>query len=63
MAGQLYYNKTGKSPLFVPMYANKKKRTISLGTPTRFDPDAPSNDEKERLCTYLRGEMLKLAEA
>lgn len=63
MAGQLYYNKTGKSPLFVPMYANKKKRTISLGTPTRFDPDAPANDEKERLCAYLRGEMLKLAES
>lgn len=62
MAGQLYYNKTGKAPLFVPMYANKKKHTILLGTPTRFDPDAPANDEKERLCTYLRGEMLKLAE-
>ncbi len=61
MIGQLYYNKTGKSPLFVPLYADKHKRTITFGTPTRYDPDAPVNEEKERLCRYLRDEMLKIA--
>lgn len=62
MAGQLYYNKTGHAPLFVPMYADKKKRVISIGVPTRYNPDLPTNEEKERLCVYLRGEMLKLAQ-
>ena len=62
MVGQLYYNKTGKCPLFVPLYADKHKRVITFGTPTRYDPDAPPNEEKERLCSYLRGEMLKIAE-
>ena len=61
MIGQLYNNKTGKCPLFVPIYANKRKRTITFGVPTRYNPDIPANDEKERLCDYLRGEMLKIA--
>ena len=62
MIGQLYQSKTGKCPLFVPLYANKRKRTITFGTPTRYNPDIPSNEEKERLCSYLRGEMLRIAE-
>ena len=61
MIGQLYNNKTGKCPLFVPLYANKRKRTITFGPPTRYNPDIPANEEKERLCTYLRSEMLKIA--
>lgn len=61
MIGQLYYNKTGKCPLFVPLYANKNRRTITFGTPTRYDASLPANAEKERLCNYLRNEMLRLA--
>lgn len=62
MIGQLYYNKTGKCPLFVPLYANKRKRTITFGVPTRYNPDLPVNEEKERLCNYLRVEMLRVAD-
>ena len=61
MIGQLYYNKTGKCAQFIPLYANKRKRTITFGVPTRYNPDLPANDEKERLCTYLRNEMLRIA--
>ena len=61
MIGQLYSQKTGKCPLFVPLYANKKERTITFGVPTRYDDSIPPNEEKERLCTYLRGEMLRIA--
>lgn len=61
MIGQLYHSKTGKCPLFIPLYANKHKRTITFGIPTRYNPDAPANEEKERLCAYLRGEMLRVA--
>ena len=61
MIGQMYESKTGKSPLFVPMYANKKKRVITYGVPTRYDPQTPPTEEKERLCAYLRGEILRLA--
>lgn len=61
MIGQMYHGKTGKCPLFVPIYANQQKRTITFGVPTRYNPDVPSNEEKERLCNYLRGEMLRVA--
>ncbi len=61
MIGQLYSGKTGKCPLFVPLYADKRKRTITFGAPTRYNPDIPANEEKERLCDYLRGEMLRIA--
>ena len=62
MIGQLYYNKTGKCAQFIPLYADKHKRTITFGIPTRYNPDLPNNEEKERLCHYLRGEMLRLAD-
>ncbi len=61
MIGQLYSQKTGKCPLFVPLYANKKERTITFGVPTRYDDSIPPNEEKERLCAYLRNEMLRIA--
>ena len=61
MIGQLYYNKTGKCAQFVPLYADKRRRTITFGVPTRYDPAAPASEEKERLCRYLRGEMLRAA--
>lgn len=61
MIGQLYNSKTGRCPLFVPLYADKSKRVITFGTPTRYDASVNPNDERDRLCAYLRGEMLKLA--
>ena len=61
MIGQLYSGKTGKNPLFVPLYANKKKHTVTFGVPTRYRSDLPPNEEKQRLCDYLRGEMLRIA--
>ena len=61
MIGQMYANKTGDCPLLVPMYADKKKRLITYGTPTRYDAEAPVNEEKDRLCRYLRGEIMRLA--
>ena len=61
MIGQMYANKTGKCIQFVPMYTDKKKRLMTFGMPTRYDDSAPVNEEKERLCTYLRGEIMRLA--
>ena len=61
MIGQMYSSKTGKCPLFIPLYADKRKRTITFGVPTRYNADVPPNEEKERLCDYLRGEMLRMA--
>lgn len=61
LIGQMYESRTGKSPQFIPMYANRKKRTISFGPAVRYDPVRPSNEEKERICDALRAEMQKMA--
>lgn len=61
MIGQMYAGRTGKCPLFVPLYADRRKRTITFGTPTRYNVDVSPNDEKERLCRDLRAEILRLA--
>lgn len=61
MVAQLYYNRTGKAPQFIPLYANKKKRTITFGNALRYDPENNPNDEKERICTTLRDELNRLS--
>ncbi|MBE5783254.1 MAG: hypothetical protein E7329_08090 [Clostridiales bacterium] len=61
LVGQLYHHKTGKCVQFIPIYADKHKRTLTFGIPTRYDPSVPTAEESQRLCTYLRGEMLRVA--
>lgn len=61
LVGQLYHNKTGKCVQFIPIYADKHQRTITFGIPTRYNPQISSAEESQRLCDYLRGEMLRVA--
>lgn len=56
---QLYHNRTGKCARFVPVYADKKRRSVCFGKSIVYDPGGM--DEKERLCSHLRGEMLRMA--
>lgn len=57
---QSYYSKTGKCSLFIPIYASKKEREIAIGTPVRFNPDAPINEEKDRVIAYLQGAIRQM---
>lgn len=61
MIAPIYYKKTGKRCVFVPVYADKKKHTLTFGEVTAYDPDNEPNAEKERICAYLRQEMLRVA--
>ena len=61
MLGQLYYKQTGKRAYFVPIYANRLEHTVTFGVHTRYNPEVSANEEKERICTYLREEMLRIA--
>lgn len=61
MVAQFYYQHTGKRAQFYPIYADRNTRTITFGQPTRYDPDRPSNEEKQRISDHLRGEMLRMA--
>lgn len=61
MIAQLYHHQTGRLPLFVPLYANKKARTITFCKPIRYDPEYASTEGKAALCRALREEMLDAA--
>ncbi len=63
MLAPLYYNKTGKKAVFVPLYASREKRTISFGKGIEYQPDNPPNEEKERIVTGLRETMLQMGRA
>lgn len=60
-AAKLYYKRTGKRVNFVPMYVCPKLKTVVYGTPTRFDPEAPIEQERLRINTYLMEEITRLA--
>ncbi|MDD3920026.1 MAG: hypothetical protein PHO41_02460 [Eubacteriales bacterium] len=54
---QEYYKRTGSCTTFYPIYANKKKRTLTIGEGTRFDPNNGKNEEKQRITQYLHDWM------
>lgn len=58
---KLYYKRTGKCVDFVPMYIAPKLKTIYFGTPTRFDPNAPIEEERIRICNYLMDSITDIA--
>ena len=61
MIGQLYYRRTGLSCQFIPVYCDKKKRTVTFGESVRYDPDRAPAEESERVSTILRDRIRELA--
>lgn len=58
---KLYYKRTGVALDFVPMYIAPKLKTIYFGKPTRFRPDAPIDQERQRICDYLMDAITEIA--
>ena len=58
---KLYYKKTGKELIFVPMYIAPKLRQMHIGKPTRFSAEQPMAQERERICNYLMDEITAIA--
>jgi hypothetical protein len=44
-----------------PMLAGTTLKTIYFGTPTRFDPNAPIEEERIRICNYLMDSITDIA--
>lgn len=58
---KLYYKRTGKALSFVPMYIAPNLHKAFLGKPTQFRPDAPIDEERQRLCSYLKDSITEMA--
>ena len=60
---RFYYKKTGKALCFVPLYLAPALHKMVLGEPVRFCPEAPIEEERQRICDYLAEEITQMAEA
>lgn len=58
---RLYHKRTGKALPFVPLYIAPKLKTMYLGKPITFCPDAPIEEERKRICTYIAEEITAIA--
>jgi hypothetical protein len=56
---KMYYKKTGKALTFYPVFADARKRTITIGQGVPYDPDG--DDENERVCAALTAAMICMA--
>ena len=59
--GRMYWKKTGKVLSFVPLYIAPNLKTMYLGKPIPFDPEAPIKAERERLCAALMDAITEIA--
>lgn len=58
---KLYYKRTGKAVRFVPMYLAPKLKTMYLGKPVVFHPEAPMEEERIRIAGELMAEVSSIA--
>ena len=49
MLADIYWKRKGKKMRMLPMYADKKHRTITFGTVIEYNPDNRFKDEQERI--------------
>jgi hypothetical protein len=57
MLAPAYYSKTGKRAVFIPIYASKRLRTLTLGEGIEYSPTAPATEEKLRIVSALQQSM------
>ena len=62
MIGAMYYAKCGRLAAFVPVFANKRRRTLTIGHPVEYNPQNGANEEKTRIVQTLLKTMRDMAQ-
>lgn len=60
---KLYFNKTGKILSFVPLYNAPKLKKSVFGKPIFYNPNISIEEERSRICNYLKSNITELAES
>ena len=60
---RIYYRKTGISLSFVPMYTAPRLKCVCFGDPVRYNPEAPEDAERTRVCAAIAESVTALAVA
>ncbi len=58
--GKLYYEQTGKSLLFYPLFSDREKRAFRIGEPVRYNAALDSHESKRVLAEELQCKMEEL---
>lgn len=58
---RMYHRRTGKELSFVPMYIAPRMKKMYLGKPIRYCAENTMEDEKKRICDYLKQEITDIA--
>lgn len=58
-----HYNKTGECVTFLPVYVNKKEKTITIGKGFAYDPREKASVEKKRIVQHLHDAIESLSQA
>lgn len=58
---KLYYKRTGKAVCFAPMYIAPSLKKMVIGVPTQFNPEAPIEEERQRIIRYLMDQITSIA--
>ena len=58
---RFYYKKTGVALAFVPLYIAPKLALMCFGEAIRFDPAAPIEEERARICEAIHDEIVRIA--
>ena len=61
--GRMYHRQTGRTLAFVPLYIAPALGRMVYGAPVRFRPEAPIQEERERICGALKEEITRMARA
>ena len=57
----LYFKKTGKEVLFVPMYVAPNLKGVYFGEGVRFSSETPVDEERTRICNCLKDKITEIA--
>ena len=60
---RVYHRRTGRALPFVPMYIAPRLGKVVIGEPMAFDPDAPIEAERRRVCDAMAEAITRMAEA
>jgi len=58
---KLYWRRTGKALWFTPMYTAPTLKSIHFGKPVQYNPDAPEEEERKRICRAMQEAITDLA--
>lgn len=59
--GKKYYDQTGMSLSFYPIFSDKKRRLFSIGKPVVYSPQSSLREEAQRIASEVKDKMLKLS--